>query len=200
MFKFLGVFTMSIILSSQVLAQPVSQQLPFPDKTGEATLMFALNKRQSVKEFQDKEIDDKVLGTILWAAYGANRTDGKRTIPTAMNQQDLEVYIAKKDGVFKYDGIKQNLTLVTKNDIRPLFQTQEYMKNVPVVLIYTGKNKEYAPMHAGSAYQNVELFAAANNLGSVVRGYFDKDEVKKALALTDEEYVIISQAVGYKAQ
>ena len=200
MFKFLGAFLMTVIFSSEVLSNPVVTQLSFPDKTSESTLMFALNQRYSCKNFDAKELDEKTLSTLLWAAYGANRSDGKRTIPTALNEQDLEIFVAKKDGVFKYNGKNHTLTQHSQKNILPLFQTQEYMQNVPIVLIYTGKNKEYAAMHAGSAYQNVELFTAAHHLGSVVRGHFDKEAVAKELSLSEEEHVIISQAVGYEKE
>jgi len=153
--------------------------------------------RKSSKAYINKEIDAVTLGTILWAAYGLNRSTGERTIPTAMNQKDLSVYVTKKDGTYKYDANYHQLIPVSKEDLRPLFNTQEYMTNVPVVLIYTGSKEDYASMHAGSAYQNVGLFAAANEMGSVVRGYFDKEAVHKALNLPVEERVIISQAVGY---
>ena len=73
------------------------------------------------------------------------------------------------------------------------------MKNVPLVLIYTGsKDEDYPAMHAGSAYQNVGLYAASRGLGAVVRGYFDKEAVAKALNLPNSEAVIISQATGWE--
>lgn len=175
-------------------------KLPLPDKLGKKTLMYAINMRKSTKSYIDKEIDNITLGTLLWVAYGVNRTTGERTIPTAMNQKDLSIYVAKKDGTFKYDADKHQLIPVLKEDIRPLFNTQDYMQNVPVVLIYTGSKEDYAVMHAGSAYQNVGLFAAANEMGSVVRGYFDKEAVKTKLNLPDEERVIISQAIGYPSE
>ena len=60
--------------------------------------------------------------------------------------------------------------------------------------------EDYAVMHAGSAYQNVDLYAATNNLGSVVRAFFDKQEVAKALNLKENQQVIVSQAIGYEEE
>ncbi|MBQ8251047.1 MAG: nitroreductase family protein [Alphaproteobacteria bacterium] len=187
---------MSTLIATSALAAG-EIKLPHPDKVGKKTLMHAINMRKSSKIYINKEIDAVTLGTILWAAYGLNRSTGERTIPTAMNQKDLSVYVTKKDGTYKYDADYHQLIPVSKEDLRPLFNTQEYMADVPVVLIYTGSKEDYASMHAGSAYQNVGLFAAANEMGSVVRGYFDKEAVHKALNLPVEERVIISQAVGY---
>ena len=52
-------------------------------------------------------------------------------------------------------------------------------------------------MHAGSAYQNVGLYAASKGMHSVVRGYFDNDRVAKALNLENGERAIVSQAIGW---
>ena len=71
------------------------------------------------------------------------------------------------------------------------------MKNAPIVLVWTSTNKDYGPMHAGSSYQNVGLFAVAHKMGAVVRGYFDKAKVREALKLKPNEEVLISMAVGY---
>ena len=71
------------------------------------------------------------------------------------------------------------------------------MKNAPIVLVWTSTNKEYGPMHAGSSYQNVGLFAVAHKMGAVVRGYFDKAKVREALKLKPNEEVLISMTVGY---
>ena len=71
------------------------------------------------------------------------------------------------------------------------------MKNVPLILVWTSTNKDYGAMHAGSSYQNVGLFASAYKMGAVVRGYFDKEQVKQALKLNPNEYVLVSMAVGY---
>lgn len=199
MFKFLGVLFMTGLISTASLAQNAIE-LPFPDKLYKQTLMHTINMRKSTKNYADKDIDIKTLSTLLWTAYGVNRTTGERTIPTAMNKKDLNIYVAKSDGAFKYDAENHKLIPVTTEDIRPLFNTQEYMSNVPVVLIYTGSAEEYAAMHAGSAYQNVALFTVAAGMGNVVRGYFDKEAVKNKLSLSKGERVIVSQAVGYKAE
>ena len=173
-------------------------KLPTPERNGGMPLMQALNERRSIKEFDNRQIDDQTLSEILWAAYGVNRSGGLRTIPTAMNQKDLDVFAAKTDGVWRFDANKHALIPVSSDNILPLFSTQDYMKNVPLVLIYTGsKNEDYPVMHAGSAYQNVELYAASKGLASVVRGYFDKQAVAKALMLPNTKTVIVSQAVGW---
>ena len=102
----LGVFTAMAIINNVSAAE---QKLPDPNREGGMPLMQALNERHSVKQFGDKAIDDQTLSDLLWAAYGVNRSGGLRTIPTAMNQKDLEIYVAKADGIWQYNAISHTL-------------------------------------------------------------------------------------------
>jgi len=188
------------LMSSVALAEVI--ELPTPQIDNGATLYQALKDRHSVRSYAKKPLDRQMLSNILWVAYGANREDGRRTIPTARNLKDLSVYVTDSEGTFLYDGEANTLTRVLDNSILDLFQSQPFMANVPVVLIFTGSraDNDYAIMHAGSAYQNVELYAATNNLGCVVRALFDKDAVGKALNLPEDQRAIVSQAIGYEEE
>lgn len=193
--KTIGVIMAGFIATSAMAADI---KLPEPDKTNPTTLMSALENRSSQREFSNKELDNQTLSTVLWAAYGINREDGKRTIPTAMDKKDLNVYVFNKQGIWLYDAAENALKQQSAENHLSLFQMQDYMNNVSTVLVYTGSTEEYAVMHAGSAYQNVELYAAANNMASIVRGYFDHEKVAAVLNLPEGSRVIISQAIGWK--
>lgn len=175
-------------------------KLPEPQIDKTVSLYDALKNRKSVRSYKQKEPDFQMLSNVLWAAYGVNRPDGKRTIPTALNAKDLSVYVANKNGVWLYNADKNELKQVTAENILNAFGSQNFMQEVPVVLIYTGsdKNNGSSFLHAGSAYQNVELYAGVTDLGCVVRGSFDKDAVAKALQLPQGQQVLISQALGYE--
>ncbi len=173
-------------------------KLPEPDKTNTATLISALENRHSDREFSDKAVDNKTLSTILWAAYGVNRADGRRTIPTALNKKDLNIYVFNQDGIWLYNAEKNTLEQQSAENHLDLFKLQDYMQPVSTVLVYTGSGEDYAAMHAGSAYQNVELYVTANNMASVVRGYYDREKVPEVLKLADGQRVIISQAIGWR--
>lgn len=153
-------------------------------------------RKKTIREFKAQNVDDQTLSEILWVAFGISH-DGKRTIPTAMNQQNLKVYVVRNDGAWLYDAAENSLTQVTAENLQPLFATQDFMKDVPVNLVYVGSDEKYSPMHAGSAYQNVGLYAASKGMHSVVRGYFDNDRVTKALNLENGERAIVSQAIGW---
>ena len=115
-----------------------------------------------------------------------------------MNQKELEIYIADKNGVWVYDADNNALQQISDENILKAFSSQEYMENAPLVLIYTGnKESNYVEMHAGSAYQNVGLYAASAGLNNVVRGYFDKEQVAKLIKLPENKKVIITQAIGW---
>jgi len=196
MFKKICCFILMSFVARGVLAEDI--HLPEPNKTGKVTLMQALEDRHSDREFVERDVDELTLATLLWAAYGVNREDGKRTIPTAMDKKDLAVYVFNKDGIWLYDADNNLLKQISDQNQLSLFQKQDYMQAVPVVLVYTGSTADYAAMHAGSAYQNVGLFAAANGMASIVRGFFDQEKVAEALKLPEGQRVIISQAIGWK--
>ena len=187
---------MAGLVATSVMAADI--QLPEPDKTNTTTLIEALENRHSDREFSDKVVDTQTLSTLLWAAYGVNRADGKRTIPTALDKKDLNVYVFNKDGIWLYDAPTNTLKQQSAENHLDLFQKQDYMNAVSTVFVYTGSMEEYAVMHAGAAYQNVELYAAASGMASIVRGYFEHDKVKEVLNLPEGQRVIISQAIGWK--
>ena len=195
MLKTIGVLMVSFMATSALAADI---KLPAPDKTNTTTLIQALEQRHSDREFSDKAVDNQTLSSILWAAYGVNRTDGKRTIPTALDKKDLNVYVFNSDGIWLYDADENTLKKQSSENKLDLFRLQDYMNAVSTVLVYTGSTEDYAVMHAGAAYQNVELYAAATNMASIVRGYFEHEKVAQALNLPAGQRVIISQAIGWK--
>ena len=72
-------------------------QLPDPLMDNQVTLIQALQNRHSTREYTDKAIPDNVLSTVLWAACGINRPgEGKITAPSAINAQDILVYVVRQ--------------------------------------------------------------------------------------------------------
>lgn len=154
------IFLMStLLLSEAAMAEAVVKKLPAPSVAGgKPHDGDNRQKEKRIREFKAQNVDDQTLSEILWVAFGISH-DGKRTIPTAMNQQNLKVYVVKNDGAWLYDAAENSLTQVTAENLQPLFATQDFMKDVPVNLVYVGSDEKYSPMHAGSAYQNVGLYA-----------------------------------------
>lgn len=189
----------SLFMTFDAFAQE-AVKLPAPDLTGGMPLMQAMKERKTERAFSTEALDNQTLSDILWAAWGYNRLD-KRTIPTARNRQNMEVYVLKADGAFRYDARANSLIPVTAQDLRPLAAKQDFVLNAPVTLLFVAdEDDKYAGMHAGSAYQNVGLYCASKGLYNVVRGMIDRDALAKALGIEDEDDIIISQTVGKPAK
>ncbi len=173
--------------------------LPTPDYESGRPLMQTLKERQTYREFGPRIINDQNLAELLWAANGVNRPDGRRTIPTARDSRDLDVYVLKQGGAYRYNPDRHMLELVNPAALRYTAAKQDFVKQADVLLVYVSnnKNREYAAMHAGSAYQDVGLYCASVGMHNVVLGMIDKDMLHKELHLNDDDYVIIAQALGW---
>ena len=98
--------------------------LPPPALPGGKTLEEALRARQSIRSYADKDIPAEVLSGLLWAACGVNRKEsGKRTAPSAVNKQEIDVWVVKKDGFFLYEPKDHMLSRKGSEDIRALTAT-----------------------------------------------------------------------------
>lgn len=176
--------------------------LPKPVKNGGMPLMEALNKRSSVRVFDtQKLIDNQTLSNMLWAAWGYNR-DKKRTAPSAMDKQEIDIYVFTVSGVYKYDAAHNQLIQITQGNHRKATGQQDFVYTAPINLIYVADTKKSSQLNmcytdAGFIAQNVYLFCAANKLGTVVRGSFDEPSLQKILNLPSSQKVILAQTIGY---
>lgn len=183
------------------------KQLPQPDMQLGVTLTEALQKRRSDREYNaDRDITDQQLSQILWAACGVNRPDKKLlTIPTAINAQDIQVYVCRKDGVALYQPYDNTLKKVSSEDIRPLLaERQQNMKSAPVFLLIVSDQEKfrhnaevYGAMDAGYASQDICLMCAALGLKTVPRAMMNKEAVAKALGLGDKQILELNHPIGY---
>ena len=183
------------------------KQLPQPDMQLSVTLTEALQKRRSDREYNaDRDITDQQLSQILWAACGVNRPDKKLlTIPTAINAQDIQVYVCRKDGVALYQPYDNTLKKVSGEDIRPLLaERQQNMKSAPVFLLIVSDQEKfrhnaevYGAMDAGYASQDICLMCAALGLKTVPRAMMNKEAVAKALGLGEKQILELNHPIGY---
>jgi nitroreductase len=184
-------------------------QLSKPQIGSSNSLMQLLWKRMSSRQFSSEPLPTEVLSNLLWAGFGINRPDGKRTAPSAMNRQDVDIYVILSDGLYLYDAKANQLRLVLAEDLRGLAGTQPYVKEAPVNLIY---GSDYAKMgdktpdemkillsgsHAGFISENVYLYCASEGLATVVRALIDIPALSKAMKLRPDQKIILAQSVGY---
>ena len=182
--------------------------LPDPVRHGGMPLMDALAKRHSGREFARRELPLPMLSGLLWAAYGVNRKDGGRTAPSALNAQEIDVYVALPSGAYLYDAATNALQRVAASDLRSVTGYQDFVDEAPLDLVFVadharmklvpvGQRESYASAAAGAISQNVYLFAAAHGLASVIRAWIDRGAIADALGLTHDQQVLLSQTVGY---
>ncbi len=202
----LAFFLLSSVATAQEL-KPVS--LPDPQTDGGKPLMQALKARSTSREIKPDRLPLQVLSNLLWAAFGINRPEsGKRTAPSAMNWQEIDIYVATADGLHVYDAKSNRLNPVLAADVRGATGTQDFVKNAPVNLVYvadlarTGDASAdaqnlYTAVDTGVIVQNVYLFCASEGLGTVVRGSVDRAALAKVMKLRPNQRIIVAQSVGY---
>ena len=177
--------------------------------------MQCLNDRKSDRSFSTKKLPVQILSNLLWAACGINRPhSGKRTAPSALNRQEIDIYVAMEEGLYLYNTKTHTLDPVVKSDLRKhtarLPQpSRSSIVGSPLQLIYVA---DYAKMRTGisdedskfysatdTAFigQNVYLYCASEGLATIIRAYFDRDSLTKEMRLGDTQKIILVQAVGY---
>ncbi len=203
-------FVSTLLTCAALSAQELSPiALPRPQTDGGRPLMQVLRDRASSRAFAPDPLPPQVLSNLLWAAWGISRPDsGKRTAPSAMNKQAMELYVALADGIYLYDAAHQQLKPVAKGDLRALTGTQPFVATAPVNLIYVsgaqGGSAEdqliYGGAQAGFISENVYLFCASEGLATVVRGSVKREPLAQALNLAPGQKIILVQTVGYPAK
>ncbi len=175
-------------------AQPQSVDLPKPVTVGGPPLMDVFKTRHTERDFLlQKDLPQQIVSNLLWATWGINRADGKRTAPTAMNRQNINVYVAKADGLWRYDGAANRLILIKSGDAR-----RGKFKQAPMLFYYAAVPDDFAYLHAGSLYQNAGLYCASVGLGNVVVGAKPTiDEINRDYNLGGGVKILVVQAFGW---
>ena len=201
----------ALIFLASFLAAPAFAQdieLPSPNQSGGCQLMQAISQRKSTRNYREQPITLQQLSDILWAAAGKSRGD-RRTVPSALNRQEVQLYVFTKDGNYRYDAEKHRLLQISKGDFRATAGLQPYVKTAALNIMYVfdetraggddPKNRIWAAVSAGAMTQNVSLYCASEKLGTVVRGSFDSKAVSLSLRLNARQIPILSQSIGVPA-
>jgi SagB-type dehydrogenase family enzyme len=202
-------FILALFLSFVAFSQTKNTPLPQPVRKGGMPLMEALDKRCSTREFENKDIPEQTLSNLLWAAWGINREGSdKHTAPSSNNKQEIDIYVVKANGVFKFIPKGHSLEMVAEGDLRSVCGNQDFVAVAPLNLIYVADlsktdQKDYSvePLasysNVGFIAQNIYLFCASEGLGAVVRGWVDKDALQAKLRLKPSQKIILAQTVGF---
>ncbi len=206
-------FALSVLFACTVHAQDLKTiKLDAPDKTGGKPLMKVFNERKSDRAYASQKLKMSDLSNLLWATNGINRTDGKRTAPTARNVQDVDVYVIMQEGAYLYDAKAHALTPVASGDHRAAVAGgQDFVKTAPVCIVLvselsrfggniTEQTKLMGAVDVGIVCQNLNIACAGLGLATVPRATMDKAALKNILKLTDTQLLLMNNPVGYPAK
>lgn len=206
------IFTLTVLfLTSYAMAQ-TTIRLPAPAKTGGMPLMEALSKRATNRMMDgSRSLSTQQLSDLLWAAWGVNREDGRRTAASALNRQEIDLYLIGRKAAYRYDAASHSLRLVAEGDFRRGVNAQEYTKTGDWILVYVAdyakmaggddrSNAATAGIDAGLIAQNVYLYGASEGLAVVVHSSVERRSVAQTLDLGPQQHIVVAQTVGIPAQ
>jgi hypothetical protein len=182
-----------------------------PDTTRGFSVMKALSLRASATKFDTTNLNLQDLSDLLWAADGINRPEiGKRTVPSAMNAQDIDVYLFNNLGVYLYNASKQVLDLVVDGDNRGLFPGRPGSANPSVICLLVSDISRFkfgsdalkmtwAAEDAGIVSQNISVFCASVGFATRPRASMDQQKLRALLKLKDTQFPMLNQPVSYKS-
>jgi len=203
------IITLLIVITMQAQELKVIK-LNAPNKTKGEAVMKVFNERQSIREYAQKDLTPQDLSDLLWAANGINRPDGKRTAPSALNKQEVDVYVVMKDGAYLYDAKEHALKPITAGDYRgAVAGPQDFAKEAPVSLVLVANldrmgdpssegTKLMCAVDVGIVCQNINIACAGLGLATVPRGTMNQAELRAALKLTDTQLMLMNNPVGYR--
>ena len=178
------------------------------------TVKDALTQRHSVRSYTSQAIADETVLEILWAANGVSRDDGRRTAPSAVNAKDIDLYVCKADGTFKYDAAAGKIVKVTEENVRPLIKAQNrFVDQAPVTILLVtdqtrfgeprpgSRNMNFGFIDAGIVSENISLYCTSVGLGTVCCAPRMRiEEIQKILGLSDQQIPVLYHPIGYPAE
>jgi SagB-type dehydrogenase family enzyme len=193
--------------------------LPLPGR-GELSVEEAIERRRSVREYQEGSVTLAEVAALAWACQGVTSPQGLRAAPSAGGTYPLTLYVVAgmveglEPGVYRYVPERHSLAIVRQGDLRAELAgtalDQEWVKEAPLNLVlaadysrttgvYGERGVRYVHIEVGHAAQNVYLQAVALGLGTVAVGAFDDEAVTRLLGLPSGEEALYIMPVGRDA-
>jgi len=147
-------------------------------------VMEAIEKRRSVRSYQNKPVSEEKLKKILEAA---------RLAPSAKNLQSYKFIVVKDQ------KLREKLMEAAVN--------QSFVGEAPVVIVGVSLNPDYVmtckipayPIDVAIALDHITLAATEEGLGTCWVGKFYQDKVKEILNIPEKYKVVALLALGYPA-
>ncbi len=199
--------------------------LPAPEKTGGKTVLEALWLRRTNRDIKPDALPLQTLSNLLWAGFGLNRPKGSmmrgkagRTAASASNSQEIDLYVARPEGVYLYEPAKHQLQPVVAGNFRQLAGHRQGGANAPVRIFFVADlnryvlegqpdprikdpevQKSYYYVACGLIAQNIYLYAASTGLAAWFHNC-DRERTPKEFKLRPEQKVLFAMTVGLPAQ
>jgi len=211
------VFSLVFPIKPSITVNETSIKLPEPNLKGMMSLEEAIMKRRSIRDLKDESITLEELSQILWAAQGITSKDGKRTVPSAGMTYPLEVYILVRrvngmnPGIYHYNPSYHDLNSIKvgnySDELKQAAFNHVSISEGGITIAITAdfsrttssfgeRGERYVYLEAGHCAQNIYLQVTALNMGSVVVGSFNDQEVQKALSLPENHKPIYIIPIG----
>ena len=194
-----SLLTLALMLSAAALCGAEGKiKLPDPQRSGGMPIYEALNMRMTFRKFTAEKVSQEKLSTLLWAANGINRDNGKRTAPSAMNRQPIEIYVLTPEGAYFWNPADNTLELRAEADLRAAagrFAAPMYL--VLVANFNTGAKEKFIGEDCGYVSQNIYLGCAASGLGTCAIGMIaDEAKLVKTLNLDAMRRILLTHVIG----
>jgi hypothetical protein len=201
-------------------------RLPRPDIDPGKSFADALRLRSTTRAISPEAIDARTLSNLLYAACGVNREEGPFGAPgltaaSASNSQEIDVYVARARGAYRFDPRRHQLVQITHDDVRLLAFTPGQpllAPDAPVQLVYVVDvdrlehtqgfeesglhdpevQKAYFYVDTGIIAGNVYLYCAASGLACWFHNC-DRAGLARAFRLRPTQRVLFAQTVGRPA-
>jgi SagB-type dehydrogenase family enzyme len=172
-------------------------------------LKEVFEKRMSPRQFESASLGIDVVSSLLWSANGINRPEsGKRTAPSALNAQDIDLYLADNQGVWLYQPKDHQLKRVNEGDHRLLVAgSQADFAVAPLFVLLVSdlsrfrmgerdQQLEWAALDAGMVAQNILLFCASEGLACRPRSWMEKEKLHTLLQLNENQLLLLNIPVA----
>ncbi len=219
--KFSRLSVVMLTLATTLIMKAQERKLPAPSFDGGMPMNVVVANRHSVREFDpSREVCDSTLGQLLWMAAGVNRPNAapgrfgapaNRSNPTALNWQEIRLFIFDKSGVWEYQPASHSLSLAKEGDYRNLIAgtkefSQDFVLNAPVSIVFIAdmtnlpeedRVKAMALIDAGIACENLTLACVSEGIATVPRATMDAAGISKLLGLTSRQIPVMNNPIGY---
>ncbi len=189
-------------------------KLPQGNPVNSFTLESALSQRATKREYLDNELSLTKLSKLLFSAQGMRGNGGKLLAPSAQEQYPLSTYVAVRKvtgidaGLYLYKSAEHSIEKIEEGDFSKSLEIsaigeQPWVSNAAAVIILAGniqsmnqhfseqpplnkRGERYTYIEVGAVAQNIQLQGTALNIGMVLVGGFDNEDVKNILKLPPE--------------